>query len=266
MRIEDLDPEREVPGAAADILRTLEAFGLTWDGTVLYQSTRDKAYRLALEQLVEEGDVFPCGCTRREVRAGPLGPEGPIYPGGCRNGLPLGREPRTLRVRVDNHVLGFHDGVFGCFQQDLAREVGDFVVRRGDGHTAYQLAVVLDDAWQGVTQVVRGADLLTSTPRQLLLQSMLGLPQPAYWHVPLLVDAHGRKFGKSSGAPSLAVHQPVPLLVSALRVLGQGPPAELNDADCDDVLGWAIRHWDSARIPALRAMMIDADAGGRANG
>lgn len=254
MRIEDLDPEREVTGSAGTLLHALEAFGLTWDGPVLYQSTRGKAYQQALDRLLEEGAAFPCGCTRREVQSGKTGPEGPIYSGTCRYGVPPGRLARTLRVRVDDHVIRFNDGVFGSIEQNLSRAVGDFVVRRGDGHVAYQLAVVLDDAYQNVTEVVRGADLLTSTPRQMLLQSLLGLPHNSYWHVPLLIDADGRKLGKSSGAPLLDVNRPAPLIVSALRVLGQRPPSDLQDAGRDGVLDWAVLHWNAARVPRHQTM------------
>lgn len=186
-----------------------------------------------------------------------MGEEGPIYPGTCRDGLPAGRAARSMRVRVDTGEVMFDDGVLGPVEQHLARDVGDFVVQRADGRAAYQLAVVVDDAYQGVTEVVRGADLLPSTPRQILLQSLLGLPQPSYWHIPLLLDGDGRKLGKSSGAPPVDPARPVPALVRALEVLGQQPPADLADAGRDDVLAWGVQHWHAARVPRTRMVTFD---------
>lgn len=263
LRIEDIDPNREIPGAADSILRTLEACGLTWDGPVLYQSQRADAYAHALEYLVGQGMAFECGCTRREARRGAPGIEGPIYPGTCRAGLPDGRRPRTVRLRVNAADVSFEDGVFGCVTQHLSRDVGDFVIRRADGYVAYQLAVALDDAYQGVTEVVRGADLVTSTPRQTLLQSLLGLPRPDYWHLPLLLAADGRKLGKTSGAPPVDSARPVPVLMNALRVLGQHPPAALGSADRYAVLDWAMQNWDVQRIPHVRTITFD-DSGASA--
>lgn len=257
MRMEDLDPYREVEGAADDILRTLEAYGLTWDGPVLYQSTRHSAYKASMADLFASGAVFECGCTRREARTGPLGEEGPIYPGTCRQGLAPGRSARTLRVRVDTEQVRFRDGIFGLIEQNPARDVGDFVIRRADGHAAYQLAVVLDDAWQGVSEVVRGADLLSSTPRQMLLQSLLGLPVPSYWHMPLLVANDGRKLGKSRTAPPVQRDRVVPTLIKALRVLGQEPLNELEGETRDGVLSWALTNWDPQQIPRLRTITLN---------
>lgn len=249
LRMDDIDRGREVPGAADAILRTLEAFGLIWDGPVLYQSRRTAAYQAALERLRESGRVFDCGCTRREAQTGPAGIEGPVYPGTCRGGLPTGRSPRSVRFRITETHLKFDDGIQGDVAQNPAADVGDFVVRRADGQFAYQLAVVADDAAQGVTEVVRGADLLTSTPRQILLQQALGLPTPAYWHVPLITHADGRKFSKSEGAAALDPARPVPALLAALELLGQSPPAELAAEPVDTVLGWATANWQSALVP-----------------
>ncbi|MDT0634303.1 tRNA glutamyl-Q(34) synthetase GluQRS [Spectribacter hydrogenoxidans] len=249
LRMDDIDRDREVPGAADDILRTLEAFGLTWDGPVLYQSRRLDAYQAALDQLRESGRVFDCGCTRREAQTGPAGIEGPVYPGTCRDGLPAGRSPRSVRFRTTEGDLAFQDGIQGAIAQNPAKDVGDFVVRRADGQFAYQLAVVVDDAAQGVTEVVRGADLLTSTPRQILLQQALGLPVPDYWHVPLIAHADGRKFSKSEGAAAIDPSRPVPGLLAALDRLGQSPPADLAAADVDTVLAWAKANWQIKNIP-----------------
>ncbi|TVQ74312.1 MAG: tRNA glutamyl-Q(34) synthetase GluQRS, partial [Chromatiaceae bacterium] len=165
VRMEDLDPPREEPGAADRILRTLDAHGLHWDGPVLYQSTRLTAYADAMQQLREQGRAYDCGCTRREIAALALqGLEGPVYPGTCREGLPAGKSPRALRVRTHDDPICFSDRAQGEVCQQLASQIGDFVIRRADGLTAYQLAVVVDDAFQGVTHVVRGIDLLASTP------------------------------------------------------------------------------------------------------
>lgn len=254
MRMEDLDPKREVPGAADDILRTLEAFGLSWDGPVLYQSARAAAYAEAVAELESLGLTFDCGCTRREARTGPLGPEGPIYPGTCRDGLPPGREPRSVRLRVAAEEIAFADGVMGELRQRLDRDVGDFVIRRADGCFAYQLAVVVDDARQGVAEVVRGADLLPSTPRQIHLQRCLGLPTPSYVHLPLLVDEDGRKLSKSEGDAAIDRRRPVPALIEALRVLGQSPPDGLEAEGVETVLDWARRHWRLDRVPARETL------------
>lgn len=259
MRMEDIDPRREVPGAADDILRTLEAFGLTWDGPVLYQSTRTAAYADAVAWLRGRDLAFDCGCSRREARTGPQGPEGPIYPGTCRHGLPPGRRARSVRLRAAPEEVVFTDGVMGTMRQRLDRDVGDFVIRRADGCFAYQLAATLDDAHQGVGEVVRGADLLSSTPRQIFLLRRLGLPVPDYAHVPLLLDRSGGKLSKSEGAAAIDRRRPVPALVAALRVLGQRPPLDLVDSDVPSVLEWGRRHWRLDRIPAVERLPYVAE-------
>jgi glutamyl-Q tRNA(Asp) synthetase len=234
VRMEDVDKPRCVPGADADILRTLERFGLTWDGPVMYQSTRTEAYREALETLRRAGYAYPCSCSRREIGDG-------IYPGTCRKGPPDPNKPHAWRVRVDDEVIGFDDRLAGHYEQNLATEVGDFVVLRADGCFAYQLAVVVDDAAQGVTDVVRGADLLDSTPRQIWLQRLLGFPQPRYLHVPVVVDAQGEKLSKQTLAPPLDPDRDEEHLRAALRFLGHpDPPPGV------EILPWAIVHWDIA--------------------
>lgn len=239
IRIEDLDPPREVPGSAERIIRDLERFGMTPDGEVVRQSTRQAAFDAALERLSEAGQLFPCGCTRREL------PEGP-YPGTCRHGLPRGRTGRSLRVRVDDAPIRFRDAVQGEISECLAETCGDFVVRRADGLIAYQLAVVVDDAWQGVTEVVRGADLLDSTPRQIHLQRLLGLPTPRYLHLPVALDADGRKLSKRDDADPVATRAPVEALGAALEFLGHAPPAHDNLAER---WAWAMSAWDERRVP-----------------
>ncbi|HSO83068.1 tRNA glutamyl-Q(34) synthetase GluQRS [Thiocapsa sp.] len=249
VRIEDVDRPREVPGAADLILRTLSAFGFGWDEDVIYQSRRTDAYRDALDTLAARCLTYPCGCTRAEVaRAGRAGPEGPVYPGTCRPGLPLGRRARTERFRTPPGALVFEDRIQGAQEQLVDAAVGDFVLRRADGLHAYQLAVVVDDALQGITQVVRGADLLLSTPRQILLQRALGFGQPGYAHVPLILDTEGRKLSKSLAAAPVDARDPLPALRTAWTLLGQTPPpADLHPNAFWD---WAIPQWHIARIPA----------------
>ena len=250
VRMEDLDRTREVPGAADEILRTLDAFGLSWDGAVLYQSRRTDAYAMALNQLATRGLAYPCGCTRREIALhGHRGPEGPVYPGTCRDGLPPGRAARSVRLHVGSARIGFTDAIQGQQDQDLAAAVGDFVLRRADGIHAYQLAVVVDDAEQGITDVVRGADLLSSTPRQILLQRHLGLPKPAYAHLPLAVDAAGRKLSKSLTALPVDRSDPLPALLAAWRFLGQPEPSE-RPYDVTGFWTWALANWHRSRVPA----------------
>jgi len=253
VRIEDLDRAREVPGAADAILRTLDAFGLHWQEPVLYQSRRTAAYADVLAALRARDLSYPCGCSRGDIAAeGLLGREGPIYPGTCRNGLRPGRRPRSERLRVDGVRIRVEDRVQGPIDQDLAGEVGDFVLRRADGIHAYQLAVVVDDAAQGMTDVVRGADLLSSTPRQVYLQRLLGLSQPRYAHVPVAVDAAGRKLSKSSASTPVDPCDPLPALLHAWRFLGQAVPPS-SPASVAEFWQWAAGRWSARLIPKRAA-------------
>lgn len=250
LRIEDLDPPREVPGAADAIVRTLERFHLEWDGPVVYQSRRTGYYRDALDRLVRQGHIYPCGCTRKEiVEAGLSGRYGPIYSGVCRGGLPGGRAPRALRVLTHNNPITFADKLRGRFSQYINAEIGDFVVRRADRLFAYQLAVVVDDADQGITEVIRGSDLLDNTPRQIHLQQLLGVGTPDYVHLPVVLNAQGQKLSKQSGAAAIDACHPPHLVVSVLEILNQQPPPELRDAALDEVWAWAMRHWDLQAVP-----------------
>ncbi|RMG27466.1 MAG: tRNA glutamyl-Q(34) synthetase GluQRS [Gammaproteobacteria bacterium] len=260
VRIEDLDRPRTVAGAEGRILRTLERFGLLWDGRLLRQSTRDPAYRDALERLREGGWIYPCACSRREIRElAHAGIEGPVYPGTCRRGLPPGRQARAWRLRIpEDGRIRFTDRLHGPQEQDLHRDVGDFVVLRADGLFAYQLAVVVDDAYQGVTSVVRGADLLASTPRQILLQRLMDLPTPEYLHVPVVTTPQGDKFAKQHQAAPLDEAPVVPTLVRALRFLGQHVPEGAGDAQAPELLQHALDHWDPGAIPRRRAIPVDA--------
>jgi len=248
VRMEDLDPPREVAGAQAAILQTLDSYGLHWDGEVVYQSLRHDAYQQVIDRLLAQGLAYACTCSRKQLE-----PYQGIYPGTCRNAGHT-TEDAAIRVRVPELLYRFEDRVQGAYSQHLGRESGDFVIRRRDGLYAYQLAVVLDDAWQGVTDIVRGADLLDSTPRHLYLQELLGLPQPRYLHVPLIIQPDGNKLGKSYRSPPLDPDQAAPLLVRALRALGQAPEADLADGSVQDVLGWGVAHWNSDAIPHVRTV------------
>ncbi|MDU9394278.1 tRNA glutamyl-Q(34) synthetase GluQRS [Pseudomonas sp. zfem002] len=252
LRMEDIDPPREAPGAQAAILRTLESYGLEWDGEVVYQHDRHAAYAEVVERLFRQGLAYACTCSRKQLEA-----YGGIYPGLCRN---LGHSPEdaAIRIRVPELTYGFDDRVQGHFQQHLGREVGDFVIRRRDNLYAYQLAVVLDDAWQGVTDIVRGADLLDNTPRQLYLQELLGLSQPRYLHVPLIIQPDGHKLGKTYRSAPLPAEQATPLILRALRALGQDTDAGMLEARPEEVLAHAARHWNAQAI-AQRLTVPEAD-------
>jgi glutamyl-Q tRNA(Asp) synthetase len=261
LRIEDVDTPRIVPGAADSILATLERFGFEWDGDILWQSQRTEAYAAALEQLKADGHVFPCACSRREMAEVPdstLARDGSRrYPGTCRNGLPPGREPRAWRVKAEG-LIHFEDAIQGPQREDLARDVGDYVIFRADGLFAYQLAVVVDDAAQSITHVVRGADLLGSTARQIQLQRLLDLPVPAYAHLPVATNAAGEKLSKQTLARAVDEVAPARALVAALGFLGQHPPDNLAHASLTEVWDWARAHWQLERVP--RQMHLIASA------
>ena len=243
MRMEDLDPPREEPGAQAAILKALESYGFEWDGEMVRQSDRHDAYAEVLNRLFSQGLAYACTCSRKQLE-----PYHGIYPGLCRN-AGHGTEDAAIRIRVPELDYHFIDRVQGEFHQHLGRDVGDFVIRRRDGLYAYQLAVVIDDIAQGVNAIVRGADLLDSTPRQLYLQELLGAPAPSYLHVPLITQPDGHKLGKSYRAPPLSPEQARPLLLRALRALGQAAPEQLLELTPRALLVWAAQHWQVERIP-----------------
>ncbi|MDE2439816.1 MAG: tRNA glutamyl-Q(34) synthetase GluQRS [Betaproteobacteria bacterium] len=252
LRMEDVDIPRNVPGAADDILRTLTAFGFEWDGAVLYQSKRVEAYGDALARLQRSGLAYGCACSRKEIADSAIHVAidgGLAYPGTCRNGLPAGREARAWRLHVGNERLTFVDRLQGEVVQYLERDVGDFVLRRADGLFAYQLAVVVDDAWQGINNVVRGADLLASTPRQIWLQRCLGYPLPAYAHLPVAANAAGEKLSKQTMARALCTDMVAAELLRALQFLGQAAPGDLARAPVAEVWSWARENWSFEAIP-----------------
>ncbi len=249
LRMEDLDEERELKGAADHILRTLESFGFAWDGPVIYQSRRREAYAEALQALQSSGLAYPCRCSRKQItEAATAGSEGPIYPGTCRAGLTTGTRARTIRLLTQDRSIEFQDRLQGRIQQNPEREVGDFVIRRADGFHAYQLAVVVDDAWQGISHIVRGADLLGSTPRQCYLQELLDLPRPDYAHLPLATDSAGRKLSKQHRDAPVDSRHPLDALLQAFDFLAQEMPPE-RPLDVEDFWRWAVDRWSLERVP-----------------
>ena len=257
VRIEDVDLPRCQPGAARQILEMLEACGFTWDGAVLHQTQRTVQYRVALAHLKSSGAVFACACTRKELADSAVATDGAQrYPGTCRQGLPDTKTARAWRLAVADESIAFDDAIQGRVAQNLVRDVGDFVLLRADGLFAYQIAVVVDDAGQGITHIVRGADLLESTPRQIYLQRCLGLPTPAYAHLPMVVNPAGEKLSKQTLAAPINPARPVPALVAALRLLGQSPPADLMQSSVTDIWSWAIQHWKLSRVPRQRSLTL----------
>jgi glutamyl-Q tRNA(Asp) synthetase len=255
VRIEDLDPPRAVPGSGAAILETLAAFGFEWCEPVLWQSQRLAAYTRAATQLLTAGSAYECSCSRAEIAAAHSSTEGAEelhYPGWCRDGVRAPQRRRALRLRVPVQSICFEDAIQGKLAYNVAGDVGDFVVRRRDGLFAYQLAVVVDDAAQHISHVVRGADLLSSTPRQILLQRALGVATPAYAHLPLVLDQDGVKLSKSAGAAAIDGRQPVVELWRALCLLRQDPPAHLRCGAVRTLWDWAIEHWTTAPLRGLR--------------
>lgn len=258
VRMEDVDEPRTQPGAADAILATLEDCGFEWDGPVEFQSRRKSLYRAAFDRLLASGAVYPCGCTRKEIADSALAIDGArIYPGTCRHGLSAGRIAHAFRVRTRDEPIDFVDRLQGPIRQSVGAEVGDFVLVRADGFFAYQLAAVVDDADQQVTDVVRGADLLDSTARQIHLQRLLGYPTPQYLHLPVAVNAKGEKLSKqteagASGAASLP---------AAFAFLGHALPPDLAKAPAAEQLTWGVAHWDATRIPKARSIAVSAPVG-----
>jgi glutamyl-Q tRNA(Asp) synthetase len=259
VRMEDPDPPRVVPGAADEILRALAACGMHWDGPVVRQSARAAAYHSALHRLRARGLVYSCACSRREIADSAIaGIEGFVYTGACRSGVPRGKRVRAQRVMTRGAMIAFDDALQGRIEHDLEKDFGDFVLYRADRVYAYQLAVVIDDAEQGITDVVRGSDLLDSTSRQVHLQRLLGLPTPRYAHLPVAVDEGGEKLSKQTFAAPVDPARPVPALAAALVFLGQRPPVDLVRASLSDFWQWALISWNLARVPRVRTAHVPA--------
>jgi glutamyl-Q tRNA(Asp) synthetase len=252
VRIEDVDETRCKPEHADDILRTLAAFGLNWDGDVMVQSRRKPAYEQALARLSEASLTYACTCSRKEIADSAMGIEGPIYPGTCRAlAMPMPNKNNAIRVLTSNEPIHFTDCVQGEISQRIESDIGDFVIKRRDGLFAYQLAVVVDDAAQGVTHVVRGADLLDSTARQIYLQQMMGFTTPQYLHVPIVINDAGQKLSKQTLAPGISAADAVTVIEAALRFLGQvnSPPS----ASVAGLLVSAVKSWRVDSIPRVCA-------------
>jgi glutamyl-Q tRNA(Asp) synthetase len=264
LRIENLDASREIPGASEAILRTIELLGMEWDGEPIYQNQRNMMYEAAIFALESRSLVYPCFCSRKEIADSSIrGIEGPVYPGTCRAGS---NKKRTgaRRLRTDNALIEFTDALRGRIRQRLESDIGDFILCRADGVFAYQLAVVVDDAEQGITHVVRGEDLLNSTPRQIYLQRLLGYPTPHYMHLPVVTNATGQKLSKQTCAPPVDISHPVPQLMMALRFLGQRPAAELAKSSVTTLWEWATYNWKPEAV-SLRVDIDLADMGSDAS-
>jgi glutamyl-Q tRNA(Asp) synthetase len=255
VRMEDVDRPRVVPGSADRILATLEAFGFEWHGEVLWQSHRDAAYAEALENLRERGLTFTCSCSRLDLASEPR------YPGHCRDGPRLPDAELAIRLRVDPGHVQFSDCIQGSFRQDVALASGDLILKRRDGWFAYLLAVVVDDAYQGVTKIVRGADLLDHTAAQIYLQKQLGLPTPAYAHVPALVEPDGSKLSKAARSVPLDPQAALRQLLYVFELLGLAPPVSLARAPLAGAWRWAVEHWDLRRLARRPALTLAAGPG-----
>ena len=244
IRMEDVDITRKVDGADTDILKTLEAFGFEWDGKIIYQSEQTAHYEQSLEQLISQSLIFPCLCSRKQLSTS----DSAIYPGTCRSRQLPEKNEHALRLLANDKTICFEDAVMGQQSQNIKRQCGDFVIRRRDGLFAYQLAVVVDDALQNITEIVRGADLLDSTPRQIYLQQLLNYPTPDYCHLPLAIDVSGDKISKSEGATKINLQHKEQQLISVLSFLGQNPPEDLAQSSINDIWSWATEHWDITQV------------------
>lgn len=256
LRIENIDPPREQSGAADSILSALDALGFEWDGPVRFQSSSRHLHDAAINALLASGLAYPCGCSRSDLEGAELGDLGPIYPGTCRNGTDA--NATAIRVRTNSKALTFMDGLQGKQSQCLEKESGDFIVRRKDGLVAYHLAVVVDDHDQHVTDIVRGIDLMDSTPRQIWLQQLLGYHTPNYVHIPVAVNDLGQKLGKSTGAPAVNLRDVAETLVAALTGLRQLPAADLATAGRDRIWEWAFENWKIDQLHAKKTIPYPA--------
>lgn len=253
IRIEDIDPPREQAGATDRILTALDRYGFEWDGDVIYQSANRDAHLQAVQTLIDAGQAYRCNCSRRDLADFPHGSLGVIYPGTCRDRSVTGEA--AIRVRTQPSEIAFEDRLQGRFMHNIERDSGDFIIHRRDGLVAYQLAVVVDDHLQNITEVVRGIDLLDSTVRQLWLQQLLGYRHPTYAHIPVITHPNGDKLSKLTGAPGLPIDSVAPLLVQALESLHQDPPPELASEAPTAVWKWALKNWQLGKICGVKAVV-----------
>ncbi len=263
LRIEDIDPPREVAGASEAIISSLAAHGFIWTGEIQYQSRNREQHDAAIKELLDTSQAYPCTCTRKHIRAtAKSGPAGPVYPGTCRNGPDSGMSAhkalasndgtRAIRIRTSDEPVAFTDQLQGQIEQRIRSQIGDILVLRKNKLIAYHLAVVVDDHAQGITEIVRGTDLLESTPVQIFLQRMLGLATPAYMHFPIAVDSSGDKLSKQTGAKPVNDATPVSNLLRCLQFLGQQPPDELSDSTVAIIWDWARENWHPEALSGVR--------------
>lgn len=249
LRIDDLDGPREVAGASESIIDTLQSYGLHWDGPIVYQSSHLEGYQTIIEQLISEELVYPCTCSRKALSA----LKTHIYPGTCRH-LKHQKPPYSLRLKSTESEIRFDDELQGQQASHFAREHGDFIIKRKDSITAYQLAVVIDDHLQNISHVVRGFDLLDSTPKQIALQNILGFKSPHYCHFPIIIDQQGNKLSKQRCAQPVSAETPQKTLFLLLELLQQNPPSQLKTASVQKIISWGIEHWQSAPLKKVRAI------------
>lgn len=255
VRIDDIDPLREQKGATENILKTLEAFGFEWDQSVLYQSSRLKRYQEAVDHLIEQKRAYPCSCSRTSILQKTGQTKGEIvYPGYCRNG-PINKLAKELeystRLICNDEIIRFDDVIQGKQSINLTKQVGDFIIKRRDQHFSYQLATGIDDAEQGITEIVRGSDLLNCTPSHIHVQNILNLPSPQYCHLPIALNNEGQKLSKQNHAKAIMLKDSAELLYKTLKFLGQMPPIQLMKADQEDVWDWAKTHWQLDLVPKI---------------
>lgn len=256
VRIEDIDPPREVPGSSDNILHTLEQHGFHWDEAVLYQSQHHDRYEAALDALWQQTRLYFCQCSRKKIAEAQQAKDISIYPGTCRNLSLTSCTNASIRVVVEDQTISFKDPVQGTFQQNLIKDVGDFVLRRADGLFAYQLAVVVDDVYQQITEVVRGSDLLDNTPRQILLHQYLSLETPDYVHHPVATNTTGEKLSKQTFANPVDIRAALTNIHKVLDFLGQNPPSVSDFNNLEDLWQWAIQHWDLGLIPNKAGIVV----------
>lgn len=254
VRIEDLDLPRCDSTSTTHILKALEAYGMQWDEDITYQSQRNEFYQMALDTLIAKKLSYGCACTRKQINQGL---SSGIYPGTCRNGLKEASSARSIRFRTQHQQISFEDKVQGQYSQNISNDVGDFIIRRSDNLFAYQLAVVVDDEEQHITEIVRGSDLLDSTPRQILLQQSLGYSTPSYMHIPLALGSDGCKLSKQASANPVNTGDPRPTLINALTFLKQQPPRDLHESNIETIWQWIIEHWTTKTIPAQLGILYN---------
>jgi len=246
VRMEDLDPPREPPDAAEQILSQLQQLGFRWDDDVLYQSTRLEIYGMVLQQLQDQGHCYCCDCTRSQIRA-----MGSVYNGSCRHRSTPPQSEFAIRLKTESVTITIDDLVQGRYQQNIREQTGDFVICRKDKLFAYQLAVVIDDEFQGISHIIRGFDLIDSAPRQIYLQRLLHYQTPTYGHVPIIIDEQGKKLSKQQFAAPIDVENAAQLIHQCLMFLGQAPPESNKHTDSSSQLQWGIENWDIQAIPKL---------------